>query len=269
MSALSSDGEAAEVRKEARQLDYDRYIAALLAPDQARDDLLTLAAFHGEVSRIPASVQEPTMGAMRLQWWRDVAETASEPDETGAPVADSLRHALATGRFALRDVLAIIDAYEELLRPGALADPQALDDFLAASQGGAFRLAAQVLGADEHTAHGLIPAAAQSYGRVQLLRALPLLLGRSHNPFGHGPAADWAAVIQPMLAETRDWLAETRHCVAPAGAAIMQAIAPAALVGPYLKALEKLGSKLAVEQATISPLSRVWRIYMASRRGRF
>ncbi|MFA5901473.1 MAG: squalene/phytoene synthase family protein [Hyphomicrobium sp.] len=268
MSALTSSGEA-EVRRDARQLDYDRYLAALLAPDGTHDDLLTLAAFHGEIARIPASVQEPTMGAVRLQWWRDVAETAAAPEATGSPVADKLRQAIATGRFSLADVTSIIDAYEELLRPGSLTDPQELDAFLAASQGAAFRLAAQVLGAGRDAAPGLVFAAAQSYGRVQLLRALPFLLAKGHNPLADGPTVDWSAVIQPMLVQAREWFAETRHCVAPAGATMMQAIAPAALVGPYLKALERLGSKLVFEQATISPLSRVWRIYMASRRGRF
>ena len=41
------------MRAAARELDYDRYLTALLAPNRARDGLMALAAFHGEIARIP------------------------------------------------------------------------------------------------------------------------------------------------------------------------------------------------------------------------
>src|SRR5688572_31978227 len=111
------------VRGEARDLDHDRYLAALLAPAPARDALMTLAAFHGEIARIPTNVREPAMGAIRLQWWRDAlgGDAAAEP--TGSPVADRLRHTIESGVLPLAEVLSIIDAYETLLQPGALAEP--------------------------------------------------------------------------------------------------------------------------------------------------
>ena len=246
----------------------DRYLAALLSPAPARDPLLTLAAFHGEIARIPTSVREPAMGAIRLQWWRDavVADRGSPP--TGSPVADRLRRDVELGALPATELLAIIDAYDALLRPGALADASALDHFLDASQGAAFRLAAHILGSDEEGAHGLINAAAQSYGRVQVLRALPLLLAKGHNPFAHGDASDWPAIVQPLLEKARSELGEVRRLVPLAPVTLRTAILPVALVEPYLASLEGLGSRVATEQARISPLSRVWRIYMA-RRGRF
>ena len=60
----------------ARELDYDRYLAALLAPRAARDGLMALAAFHGEIARIPRTVREPGVGDIRLQWWRDALRDA-------------------------------------------------------------------------------------------------------------------------------------------------------------------------------------------------
>ena len=56
----------------ARSGEPDRYLAALLAPPAARADLLALAAFASELARVPSLVtREPTMGEIRLQWWRD------------------------------------------------------------------------------------------------------------------------------------------------------------------------------------------------------
>ena len=60
------------IRLAARAYERDRYLAALLSPAARRDDLLVLAAFAGDVGRIASSVSEPMMGAIRLQWWRDL-----------------------------------------------------------------------------------------------------------------------------------------------------------------------------------------------------
>jgi phytoene synthase len=257
------------VRAEARELDHDRYLAALLAPAPARDALMTVAAFHGEIARIPTSVREPTMGVIRLQWWRDTLCGDATAAQTGSPVADRLSHAIASGALSIAEVLSIIDAYETLLQPGALADAAAFDHFLDASQGAAFRLSARIMGSSEEgKARGIVSAAAQAYGRVQLLRALPLLLAKGHDPFAPEPVRDWASVVQPILAHTRKSLAEVRRLMPVASLTLLTAILPVALVEPYLAALERLGSRIASEQAGISPLSRVWRIYVARRRGR-
>lgn len=258
---------AAFVRGEARDLDYDRYLAALLSPARARDALMTVAAFHGEIARIPTSVREPAMGAIRLQWWRETLGTdATSP--TGSPVADRVRHDIASGELPIAEVLSIIDAYETLLQPGALADAAALGAFLDASQGAAFRLSARILGSEDGFARGIVGAAAQSYGRVQLMRALPLLLAKGHNPLAQGPVQDWSPVVQPIFAAARKSLGEVRRLMPVASLTLRSTILPVALVEPYLAALERLGSKVASEQAEISPWSRVWRIYIARRRGR-
>jgi 15-cis-phytoene synthase len=156
--------DSAIVRGEARDLDHDRYLAALLAPAPARDALMTVAAFHGEIARIPTNVREPAMGAIRLQWWRDAlgGDAAAEP--TGSPVVDRLRHDIDSGALPLAEVLSIIDAYETLLQPGALAEAAAIDGFLEESQGAAFRLSARILGVEDGEAREIVGVAAQAYG---------------------------------------------------------------------------------------------------------
>lgn len=264
-----TQGEDAEVRTAARNLDRDRYLAALLAPPPARAGLMLVAAFHGEIARIPVSVHEPAMGEIRLQWWRDALDPSSPREAAGAPLADALRRAVLAGRLDARDAIAIIDAYDQLLYPGSLADAGAMAAFADQSQGAAFRLAVRILGAPEASDSALVTAAAQAYGRVQLLRALPALLARGRDPFASQPSTTWDLTIAPLLVSAHASLREVRRLAPDAATTIRPAILPAALVEPYLAALEKLGPDVAVEQATISPLSRVWRIYWASRRGRF
>lgn len=266
--ATDLDGEA-HVRAVARQLDYDRYLAALLAPRGAREGLMILAAFHGEIARVPASVREPTMGAIRLQWWREVLE-APPAEATGSPVADSVIRLIAAGRLRRDEMASIIDAYEELLRPGSLASRAHIDSFTDASQGAAFLLAGGILdrGAGDDASR-LITAAARCYGRVQLLRALPILLDKGHNNLATGSVCDWGPIVQPIVADARSYLAEVRRSVPLASATLRHAILPVALVEPYLRVLQGLGPRIAFEQAQISPLSRVWRIYIAKRLQRF
>jgi phytoene synthase len=257
----------AEVRRVARQFDYNRYLAALLAPAPARDGLLAIAAFHGEISRIPVSVAEPTIAAIRLQWWRDQLDDAAWD---GPPVVHALRRALGAQNIPLADAVPIVDAYEELLHPGALSTPEAVEAFTNQGQGTAVRLAARLLRATQLEPDvPLITAAAQCYGRMQLLRALPLLLQKGRDPLARDAHPDWVAIAAPLLADMRAEYAKVRRHAPSAEAAIRQSILPVALVGPYLKALEGLGPNIAFEQATISPLTRVWRIYAAKRLRRF
>jgi phytoene synthase len=269
MTTAEKQREETEVRALARDLDRDRYLAALLAPPSARAGLMLIAAFHGEIARIPVTVHEPAMGEIRLQWWRDALDPASPREAAGAPLADALRRAILAGQLEARDVTAIIDAYDQLLYAGSLADAAAVAAFADQSQGAAFRLAARILDAPEAGNAPLLAAAAQAYGRVQLLRALPALLAKARDPFASPLSAPWDATVAPLLVSARASLRELRRLMPDAEATMRAAILPAALVEPYLAALEKLGPNVAVERATIQPLSRVWRIYWASRRGRF
>jgi phytoene synthase len=265
----TSDAAEVEIRRTAREFDLDRYLAALLAPASARAGLLTIAAFHGEIARIPAIVHEPTIAAIRLQWWRDVIDDAS-PAEASSPLANCVRRVLARLPAQQRDAGAMIDAYEDLLRPGALSAPGAVAAFCDAGQGSAFRMIARLLDPSVAVDTPVMRAAAQCYGRTQLLRVLPALLHIGHDPLAGVSTEDSSLPdVAPLLLEARASYAEVRRLAPRASATIRQAILPVALVGPYLKALEGLGPKLAVEQATISPLGRVWRIYAAHRIGRF
>lgn len=68
----------------------DRYIATLFAPEQKRDDLITLYAFDAEVSRIRAVISDPLPGEIRLQWWREVINGERAGEASGNIVASGI-----------------------------------------------------------------------------------------------------------------------------------------------------------------------------------
>jgi phytoene synthase len=240
------------VRAAARSGDVDRYLAALLGPRRARADLLALAAFTGEIARIPGFVSEPMMGAIRLQWWREALDTLQAGGITGNPVADALGRAI--DRHALPDELlrGLIDARSEDLEPQRPHE-QGLAAYVDGTDGAAFKLAARILNVDPQTASELLFAVAQAYGRARILR---------------NAARESSADTAPLKEEAREWLGKARLLIKAAPPAILPAILPIALVEPYLAALEVSGPDSADARADISQLTRVWRLWRASVTGR-
>ena len=79
----------------AQRLDRDRYLADLFAPARGAPHLFALHAFNAEVARVRDAVSEPTLGEIRLQWWRDAIASG---DGGGNPVAAALIETIATLR---------------------------------------------------------------------------------------------------------------------------------------------------------------------------
>jgi 15-cis-phytoene synthase len=225
------------IRKAARELEPDRYLAALLAPRAVRDDLIAVAAFASEVGRIPGIVREPMMGEIRLQWWRDAL--AAGPDTaSGHPVADALRRVM-TRHGLLRELPAqYIAAQGDVL--GREASPD-----LVATEGSLFTMAWHILvGPGSGPVPAALARAGVAYGAAR----------RVASPPAHETLAGDAQALRAELE------------VAPR--ALRTALLPVALIEPYLQAQNRAGVRPGgfVE---ISPLLRVWRLWRAHRFGRF
>ena len=210
-------------------------------------------------------MREPGVADIRLQWWRDALATPPGTS-TGNPVADAMLETMRAHRLAERNAHG--DHRRLRARAGCRQpddDATAIDAYAAATQGAAFSLAAQILGNAGAGASPLLRAAGQAYGRVQLLRALPALIGLGRNPFGDG---DVDAIVPSLLQQARSELAQARQLATAAPATMLYAILPVALLEPYLAALEELGPHVADERADISALTRAWQLLKASALGR-
>ncbi len=264
-SEPATDGDAV-VEAAARANALDRYLAARLAPRDARRDLFALAAFMGETNRILATASEPLVAEMRLQWWRDtLAPERADDAATGHPIADALRETILRHALPAQVFSTLLDACSRALDPEFAPVGAALERYLDETDGAAFRIAARILGTP--ASDKLLRAAGQAYGRVQLLRALPLMVEARRRAPHARVVNDWAAFAPAILEDAKSALAEARRQSRDAPAAVT-AVLPVALVEPYLAALEGLGPEIVSERADISPLTRVWRLWWTSVRGK-
>lgn len=163
--------------------DPDRFAAAMAAPVEARKVLLPLYAFNVEVARAPWVSEEPMIGEMRLQWWRDVL------DELGAGQAPR-RHEVVEPLAAVIDPQAaqMLDKIVAMRRWDLYKDPfedhAHFDDYIGA---GATLMwcAARALGADPAAAAKVI-ALGRAAALARYFQAVPALEMRGRIPLVDG-----------------------------------------------------------------------------------
>jgi 15-cis-phytoene synthase len=282
----TSEPHTSTVLEAARSGEPDRYLAALLAPAEQREALLALAAFSAELARIPLRiVREPTMGEIRLQWWRDALDLPV-PLQTGNPIADALRAAARQHDLPTRLLDAMIDARSLLLdQAGAFTEPE-LSEFLSKSEGALFALGARVTGlALEPDFEAGCANCGRAYGLTRLLLELPQMAAHGLVPLAAAQleaagltVADMRAglvdarvqtLVDVCSAQIEGSLAAARQFTRQLPRSARVAFLPLALVRPYLRALKRSGPALLRTQARVAPLTRVWKIGAAHVLGRW
>jgi phytoene synthase len=129
-----------------RRQDRDRYLTALFAPAERREDLFALYAFNLEVAKTAEVVSEAMVGRIRLQWWREAVEEIYDGRPRAHAVVESLaqtveRHDLPRALFDR-----LIDAREADLDGEPPADFAALEAYAEGTAASLFALALGVLG---------------------------------------------------------------------------------------------------------------------------
>lgn len=247
------------VGEEVRRHDRDRFMTALFAPADRREDLFAVYAFNAEVASIREKVNEPMIGFMRLQWWRDTLDGiyGGGTAPPGHPVALALAEAVKRRDLPRQPFDAILDGREQDMSDEPPPDRAALLAYARATGGGVQCLAAHVLGGtDAETAHtaeevgtawsmvGLLRAAAfhASQNRVYLPASDLASHGAGREVVVAGvPHAAVAAVAQELGGEAARRLAEARSRRGRARAAAVPALLPAVLADGYLRRLRRLG----------------------------
>ncbi len=238
------------VRAAARSHEPDRYLAALLAPRRARADLIALAAFAGEVARIPAAVSEPMIGLIRLQWWRDSIAAITPGMATGNPVADALGETVVRRGLDRALLLRVVDQHADTLSEVPADEASLPPAFVRDVDGALFTLAADCLEAPRSPERdAALAAGARGYGIARLLVAHPAL-----------PVAELAGEARQAAAEFRS-LARAQPRV------LATACLPVALVEPYLRVLDARGEDPGQRIAGLTPFVRVWALWWAHRFG--
>jgi phytoene synthase len=132
-----------------RIADPERRLALAYAPDDRRDGLATLWQLDERMAGIVAAAREPTIGTMRLIWWRDALIRLDHP---GVPVAaEPLLASVAalSGYYGIRGTdLALMEEGWSALLEADNPDEAAIRLHGAARGGHLFVIAGQVLGAN-------------------------------------------------------------------------------------------------------------------------
>jgi phytoene/squalene synthetase len=147
-----------------RRFDPALFATALFAAEPARERLMVLYAADIELSRAvqPARRADagPLIAAMRLQWWRDVAERAPAGGEPPAHEIAGPFAALAAEGWLDRDrVLRLVEGHAA--ETEAVLPEEAFDAWAEGRFGARTALAAGLLGAGDH-----VEAAAAPIGRA-------------------------------------------------------------------------------------------------------
>ncbi|MDQ3558701.1 MAG: squalene/phytoene synthase family protein [Pseudomonadota bacterium] len=262
-----------------KELDRPRFYAALFAPERLRPDLLALFAFAAEIERIPDLVRDPTLGEIRLQFWRDRLEAVGEDVDGGAPVLRGLIAVIARHSLPVAPLMALVEARGADLYsdpPATLADAEGI---LGETQSSLFQLAAIVAGSAGPESAETAGHAGVAYGLARRLAGLaheqarrrtilPLDVLARHGLGAQDVYASDAkpallAVISDMVRQARRRLAEARAGLAALPRQLKPPFLPLAVVEPLLRRTERLGPGIFHQRAALSDLEMLTRIAWA------
>lgn len=273
--------EATPVLEAARSYGRDRYLSALLAPADAQQDLVVLAAYFGELARIPLSIRQAEVGEIRFQWWRDALSSGVT---SGHPVADAVLKIAERRSLSSDLVLAPLEGYSRELYEDGIADIPELSHYAEETDGAAIRLALAIIqGPEVKAAEPSVEPAARALALTHLALTLPQhvahgrlplpvdFVEQAGDPRTLGPVEASAAArkLSELLADGAiQELATFRAGQQDLAGGSFSAFLPLCPVEPYLKAVLKPKRDVLRDAADISPLSRVMRLWFAHWRGR-
>lgn len=201
-----------------RDLDRERWLCALFAPDRVRPAILALLAFDLEIARVRAAVREPHMALIRLQWWRETLDSSAAGAPRRHPVCVALASVLAEAPGVRPLLAAAIDARELDVMELPFAESGDLLAYADATGGGLARAIAAATGAADQTTVAAAAALGRGWSLTGLLGAAPHLAARRWCPLP-------AACLREHGVEHELWLAGRPGPCGPAAAAAVARLA--------------------------------------------
>jgi phytoene synthase len=281
---MAEPGHTAHLASLVRENDRPRYYATLFAPAALRPDLFALYGFAAEIARITDQVSEPTLGEIRLQWWREQLESVTAGQGADAPALAAIGATIARHKLPKDSLTAMIEAR----RADLYADPPAklsdVEGFLGETQSAQFQLAALICGsrgpetaeAAGHAgvAYGLARRLARfAHDRARGRTILPLDLlameGLAAPDVFATPAPDGLeGVIQAMTTLGRHHLRLAHMHLASIPRVALAAFLPLAGTEALLDRVDRAGARLVETPVGLPDLAVMTRIGWARLLGR-
>lgn len=252
---MSDPAQLSVFAEQVRRQDRDRFGTVLFAPAERREDLFGLYAFNCEVSRIREMVQEPLLGRIRLQWWRDTLQEAGAGKTVAHPIARALGDAIARHSLSPEPFECLLAARERDMEPDPPKDLASLVSYVGATAGSLNVIALEMLGIRDPEAVAAARSVGIAWGLTGLLRAIAFHAGRGRSYLPIDLLAARELTTGDVLAGRRssglvkvagDIAATARHSLQEARRRnIPRAAVPGLLTAPlaesYLQALAKSG----------------------------
>ncbi len=269
-----------------RRHDRDRYQTALFAPAAHREALFALYAFNYEIARVRDSVNQPALGQIRLEWWRENIAAAYAKGPFGRhPVVEALAGVIRD-RGLTRDHLdRLIDARDADFGDDPPSSLAALENYAEGTSSRLIYIALEVLGVRDRATMVAGRHVGVAFALSGLLRALPMRMaaGRPMIPADiaarhrldlgdarqmHGSAALRAAVAE-IAAAAEAGLRVGRGARSAVPRAALPALLPAVIADRSLRRLKRAGHNPFDPVVQRSDPWQSWRLAAAALRGRF
>jgi len=268
-----------------KQHDHDRYLTALLAPADRREDLFALIAFNYEVARTAEAAHEAALGHIRLQWWRDVLAGIDTPDPRTHPVAEAVAGAIVQHGLDRQCIGRLLQGRAQDLAGDPPVDLAALEDYADATSATLAILSLEVLGARTPDTEAVGRDIGIAWALTGLLRAVPfharqrrLYLPRDlcesekldiGDLFEMRTSAALGKVAAAIAARARERLQRARATGVKMPAAAWPALALGVLATRALVTLERAGCDPFHPDVQKQDPSCAWRLAWAKLRGRY
>lgn len=151
--------------------DRDRFLAGILMPMPVRPDLWALFAFNHEIAKIRETVSQPTLGLIRLQWWRDALDKIYNGEDAPAhDVARDLADTIRRHELPHHEFENLLAARERDLDDKPMESIEALATYAGSVNAPLLRMASLIAGEDSDAA-----LVATAYGLAGIIRSVPFL----------------------------------------------------------------------------------------------
>jgi NADH dehydrogenase [ubiquinone] 1 alpha subcomplex assembly factor 6 len=247
----------------ARDRDYGRYLCALAAPIKTRNALLVLLAFNDELGKVREIVSEPTLGDIRLAWWRETLIADQETEGGSHPVARALKMVVQDYGVSKDTLQAMIDGRARDMDPMPFTSVDELEDYAVATAGKLAQAFLQVLEVDDEESCKAVSEVATAWALIGFLRSVPYheqagrrVLGRQLVP------ADILDRVDDLLIAARGRGRRVTRKAYPV-------LLTARISDLYLSRYRSTGCNVYKTNLDFAPLTPVWRVTTGRLSGRY
>ncbi|NKB52157.1 MAG: phytoene/squalene synthase family protein [Rhizobiaceae bacterium] len=255
----------------------DFYLADLLLPENGRNAIIALHAFHVEITNITLSGGEPMAGQLRLQWWVEVLQGQRRDEGMGHPVARALLQVIDNYRLPIAGFEAKLEAHIFDLYQDPMGTRTDFEAYLGETRSCLFQWAGLILGASANadlanaSGHsgvatgivGVLENIGHSHNRGQVYVPDELLaaIGMSPEQFLAAPTEKHQDVVGGLIDLAHEHQMKALNAVQGLAPECRRAFKPLALVPLYLKNAEKAGLEIFKRGSSPSQMRKQWALW--------